>query len=213
MLKEGTISRIESYVKNGGNFVATYLSGIVDKDDLCFLGGFPGNELKDVFGIWVEETDSLPEGMKNVVEYNGKEYDAINFCDILHSKGADVLATYKADFYSETPAVTEEQLASGEIAYLLNAHNEAPAWFQLIGTDPMPTRTGTAVVYQSGTYNCDGTPATELTYTNTETEPVHTPHNYDENGFCLRLLSDTEIAGGRQVKPNLEDVYLSYFGE
>lgn len=36
---------------------------------------------------------------------------------------------------------------------------------------------------------------------------------YDENGFCLRLLSDTEIAGGRQVKPNLEDVYLSYFGE
>ena len=94
MLKEGTIRRIESYVKNGGNFVATYLSGIVDKDDLCFLGGFPGNELKDVFGIWVEETDSLPEGMKNVVEYNGKEYDAINFCDILHSKGADVLATY-----------------------------------------------------------------------------------------------------------------------
>ncbi|MBR5481991.1 MAG: T9SS type A sorting domain-containing protein [Bacteroidaceae bacterium] len=84
----------------------------------------------------------------------------------------------------ETPAVTEEQLASGEIAYLLNAHNEAPAWFQLLGTDPMPTRTGTAVVYQSGTYNCDGTPATELTYTNTETEPVHTPHNYDENGFC-----------------------------
>ncbi|MBR4405443.1 MAG: hypothetical protein IKT30_03610, partial [Bacteroidaceae bacterium] len=84
----------------------------------------------------------------------------------------------------ETPAVTEEQLASGEIAYLLNAHNEAPAWFQLLGTDPMPTRTGTAVVYQSGTYNCDGTPATELIYTNTETEPVHTPHNYDENGFC-----------------------------
>ena len=117
MLKEGTISRIESYVKNGGNFVATYLSGIVDKDDLCFLGGFPGNELKDVFGIWVEETDSLPEGMKNVVEYKGKEYDAINFCDILHSKGADVLATYKADFYSETPAVTENNYGKGKAYY------------------------------------------------------------------------------------------------
>lgn len=36
---------------------------------------------------------------------------------------------------------------------------------------------------------------------------------YDENGFCLRLLSDTEIVGGYRVKPNLEDVYLSYFGE
>lgn len=84
----------------------------------------------------------------------------------------------------ETPAVTEDQLASGEIAYKLNAYNETPAWFQQLGTDPMPTRTGTAVVYESGTYNCDGTPATELTYTNTETEPVHTPHNYDEVGFC-----------------------------
>lgn len=36
---------------------------------------------------------------------------------------------------------------------------------------------------------------------------------YDENGFCLRLLSDTEIPGGYQVKPNLEDAYLNYFGE
>ena len=142
MLKEGTISRIESYVKNGGNFVATYLSGIVDKDDLCFLGGFPGNELKDVFGIWVEETDSLPEGMKNTVEYNGKEYDAINFCDLLHSKGAEILATYKADFYAETPAVTENNYGKGKAYYtafankgdffeafsnaLINKHNIVP---------------------------------------------------------------------------------------
>ena len=36
---------------------------------------------------------------------------------------------------------------------------------------------------------------------------------YDGNGFCLRLLSDKEVPGGRQVKPSLEDVYLSYFGE
>lgn len=36
---------------------------------------------------------------------------------------------------------------------------------------------------------------------------------YDANGFCLRLLSDTEIPGGHHVKPNLEDVYLRYFGE
>ena len=36
---------------------------------------------------------------------------------------------------------------------------------------------------------------------------------YDGSGFCLRLLSDAEVPGGHQVKPNLEDVYLSYFGE
>ena len=36
---------------------------------------------------------------------------------------------------------------------------------------------------------------------------------YDGSDFCLRLLSDAAVPGGHQVKPNLEDVYLSYFGE
>lgn len=36
---------------------------------------------------------------------------------------------------------------------------------------------------------------------------------YDGSDFCLRLLSDAAVPGGSRVKPNLEDVYLSYFGE
>lgn len=123
MLKDGTKERIESYVKNGGNFVAGYLSGIVDKDDLCFLGGFPADNLKNVFGIWVEETDSLPDGMKNVVEFNGKEYDAINFCDILHTSSAEILAEYKEDFYKNMPAVTKNRYGDGTAYYCAFANS------------------------------------------------------------------------------------------
>ncbi len=123
MLKDGTLERIESYVKNGGGFVATYLSGIVDKDDLCYLGGFPGSKLKDVFGIWVEETDSLPEGMKNTVSFNGKTYDAINFCDILHANDAKVLGEYKSDFYADFPAVTENNYGDGKAYYVAFANH------------------------------------------------------------------------------------------
>ena len=123
MLKDGTIGRIENYVKNGGNFIATYLTGIVDKDDLCFLGGFPGNELKDVFGIWNEETDSLPEGMKNQVAYNGKSYDVEYVCDIIHSNGAEVLGTYEQDFYKGMPSVTKNQYGKGT-AYYVAFRNE-----------------------------------------------------------------------------------------
>ena len=36
---------------------------------------------------------------------------------------------------------------------------------------------------------------------------------YDGSDFCLRLLSDEAVPGGHPVKPNLEDVYLRYFGE
>ena len=118
MLKDGTIERIESYVKNGGSFVTTYLSCLVDKDDLCYLGGFPANELKDVFGVWCEETDSLPEGMKNSVAYNGKSYDVVKVCDLLHSNGAAVLGEYEKDFYKSTPAVTQNSYGCGKAYYV-----------------------------------------------------------------------------------------------
>ncbi len=117
MLKDGTAERIEEYVKNGGNFAATYLSGIVDKDDMCFLGGFPANGLKDVFGIWCEETDSLPEGMKNSVVYNGKSYDVVHVCDIMHSTGAKILGEYQSDFYAGMPALTENSFGNGTAYY------------------------------------------------------------------------------------------------
>ena len=118
MLKDGTEKRIEEYVEKGGNFVATYLTGLVDKDDLCFLGGFPANNLKKVFGIWNEETDSLPEGIKNSVSYNGKNYDVVHVCDIIHANEAEVLGTYEEDFYTSCPAVTVNSYGKGKAYYV-----------------------------------------------------------------------------------------------
>ena len=118
MLKDNTAERIEEYVKNGGNFVATYLTGIVDKDDMCFLGGFPADRLKNVFGIWCEETDSLPKGMSNKATFNGKAYDVVHICDIIHSTGAKVLGEYQQDFYAGMPAVTENSFGKGKAYYV-----------------------------------------------------------------------------------------------
>ncbi len=118
MLKDGTIERIEKYVRNGGNFVATYLSGVVDTNDMCYLGGFPAGKLKEVFGIWAEETDSLPEGMKNSVDYKGKKYDVVHVCDLVHSKGADVLGTYEKDFYKGMASLTENTYGEGKAYYV-----------------------------------------------------------------------------------------------
>lgn len=124
MLKDGTIERIEEYVKNGGNFVATYLSGVVDTNDMCYLGGFPAGKLKDVFGIWAEETDSLPEGMKNSVDYKGKKYDVVHVCDLIHAQGAETLATYGMDFYKGMASLTENTYGQGK-AYYAAFRNDA----------------------------------------------------------------------------------------
>ncbi len=117
MLKDGTIERIEEYVKNGGHFAATYLSGLVDTDDRCYLGGFPAGRLKDVFGIWHEDTDALPEGIKNEATFNGKTYEVVHVCDIIHTSGATPLGVYKHDFYAGMPAVTENSFGKGKAYY------------------------------------------------------------------------------------------------
>ncbi len=117
MLKDGTAERIEKYVAEGGNFVAGYLFGFVDSNDMCFLGGWPAGNLKQVFGVWCEETDSLPEGMKNVATYGGKDYDVVHICDIIHANTAKVLGTYGKDFYAGMPALTENSFGKGKAYY------------------------------------------------------------------------------------------------
>lgn len=130
--KDDTEEKIENYVKNGGHFIGTYLFGCVDKNDLCYLGGFPAGKLKEVFGIWAEETDSLPEGIQGKAEYNGKEYTVEHVCDIIHAQGADVLGEYKADFYAGMPAVTKNSYGKGT-AYIAAFRNDADFAYDFCG--------------------------------------------------------------------------------
>jgi hypothetical protein len=114
MLKPGVAERIEKFVKEGGTLVTTYCSGMVDENDLCYLGGFPG-PLRKVLGIWDEETDGLYNGDQNYVTINheglldsSKQYCVKEICDIIHCETAQVLGTYKDDFYTGKPAGNEQ---------------------------------------------------------------------------------------------------------
>jgi len=130
MVRPGVGERLEEFVKNGGTLVTTYWSGIVDENDLCFLGGFPG-PLKKVTGIWAEELDALYDEDVNYVsieEGNSLgmkgEYEARIFCDLIHSEGAEVLATYKTDFYKGMPALTCNNFGEGQAYYIAFRNND-----------------------------------------------------------------------------------------
>jgi beta-galactosidase len=140
MVRPGVAERIEAFVKAGGAFVATYLSGIVDENDLCFLGGWPGPApLRKTLGIWAEEIDALYEGDANAVlpaagnsmpRFSGHElglsgeYVAREFCDLIHAETATVLATYKSDFYAGRPALTVNALGKGRAYYIASRNDE-----------------------------------------------------------------------------------------
>ena len=83
--------------------------------------------------------------------------------------------------------VTEEAVESGELAYLLNDKKSGfDRFYQLIGTDlcPMPIQKDGALVYAvAASYNCDGQPKGDITYTNSSETPVIPDHNFVD-GIC-----------------------------
>ncbi|WP_341278718.1 beta-galactosidase [Paenibacillus sp. FSL H8-0537] len=131
MVRPGVGEAIEKFVENGGTFIATYWTGIVNESDLCFLTGFPG-PLRKTLGIWSEEIDSLHDGETNrVVMSEGNalglsgEYEAHELCDLIHLEGAEALAVYGEDFYAGRPALTVNRLGKGK-AYYVASRNKEP---------------------------------------------------------------------------------------
>lgn len=87
---------------------------------------------------------------------------------------------------SEQIKATEEQLANGELAYLLNEKvSGGTEWYQLIGTDeaPLPIAKDDARVYANGTFYCDGTPS-HVVYSNTNTGEQTAAHSFTD-GICV----------------------------
>lgn len=119
MLRPGMAEKIDLFVKSGGTFVTTYMTGYVDEHDLCFLGGFPG-PLKGVLGVWCEEMDSLYDGEHTSICWNRKEYLADDFCEIIHLRGAEQIGKYEEDFYKDQPAITKNRYGQGS-AYFIAA--------------------------------------------------------------------------------------------
>lgn len=79
--------------------------------------------------------------------------------------------------------VTAEQLASGEVCYLLNDDQSDIAFYQTLSTDDLPTLdTSHGIVYLAGRTHCDGTPYGSVTgYSNTaNVQDDHDP----VDGFC-----------------------------
>ena len=96
MCKDGFDEKVREYVQQGGSFLTTYFSGYVEDHDLVTLGGYPGR-LKDILGIWVEESDALPPEENNSFVYEGKQYPAGLLCDLMHLRGCLLYTSDAAD--------------------------------------------------------------------------------------------------------------------
>jgi beta-galactosidase len=133
MTKPGVTQALRDYVKEGGTLVLTYCSSYVNENDLCYMGGFPG-ELMDVAGVWAEEIDPLyPQEKNSITLYNydkayfrQEQYQCKDLCEIIHAKeGTEVLAVYDSDFYTGMPAVVKHPFGKGTCYYIATRTEEA----------------------------------------------------------------------------------------
>lgn len=114
MYRNNIQQKISQFIAQGGIVIMTYWSGIVDENDLCFLGKVPyklndvfGIERKEVIGFYDDEVNSISTG-----------YTYKNLCEVIEPIGAKTLATYESDYYSGSPAVTVNEYGDGKAYYI-----------------------------------------------------------------------------------------------
>jgi beta-galactosidase len=107
--------------ERGGSVVATMLSGRVDEHDNAFLMDVPG-PLGPLMGVRVDEWDAREADFVNPVRFgDGAVAQARLLFELVIPQGAETLATYEADFYAGTPAVTRNAFGAGFGWYVATA--------------------------------------------------------------------------------------------
>ena len=117
MLKKGVKEKIENFVENGGVFVTTFGTGIIDEYGLSFFDKecYP---LRKLLGVKAEETDSLYDGQYNSVSMFGCIYESEKYCELAYPEGATVIGKYCEDFYKGMPAITVNDYGKGKAYYI-----------------------------------------------------------------------------------------------
>lgn len=112
--------RMKRFVEQGGHLIATYVTGYVDENQLNYLGGFPGDGLKDLFGVISEEIDTLYPSDRNRVHFaEMPEGEVRDYAEVLRvADGTNVLGTYEQDYYKGMAAVTERTCQNGSAMYI-----------------------------------------------------------------------------------------------
>lgn len=108
--------KIRDYVSAGGTVVATWDTAMANEDNLMLLGGWPGEGLGDVFGLWVEEVDRHAPGTPRAIA--GLPGSGGDVGTVMHLTGATTIATFDEDFYKGRPAVTRNVFGKGQAYYV-----------------------------------------------------------------------------------------------
>jgi beta-galactosidase len=118
LVSERSAKNIEDYVANGGAFLTTFFSGIVNPNDQIYLGGYPA-PFRKLLGMWVEEFSAYGDDhTSKVMMTDESEFDVSLWSDVIRLEGAEALALYLDDYFADSPAITHHRFGKGLSYYV-----------------------------------------------------------------------------------------------
>ncbi len=118
LLQPSTASNLKKFTERGGQLLATYFTGYVDENELCYLGGFPGDGLQELFGVISEEIDTFYPSDRNHIQFAENLWEVRDYAEVLRVKDAEVLGVYTEDYYQGMAALTVKKYGTGKAYYM-----------------------------------------------------------------------------------------------
>ncbi|MEW1753297.1 beta-galactosidase [Streptomyces angustmyceticus] len=116
LLTVADAERLAAYVRNGGQLLVSFFSGIVDAHDRVHPGGYPG-ALRELLGLRVEEFWPLDEGRSVGVGDGAYTGRADLWSEAVDLEGAEALARFTDGELAGRPAVTRHSYGRGTVWY------------------------------------------------------------------------------------------------
>ncbi|MCR4921828.1 MAG: hypothetical protein K5945_09030, partial [Bacteroidaceae bacterium] len=180
---------ISNFVGDSGQGgLCGYAGRLTTFKDCLFNGSITGEETINCGGMvgWLDGTtffiDCLQAGIIEVASNAGDTWNI--------SRNQREVRCTNVYYLNPTPGtnegsvrITAEQLASGEVCFLLNGSQESVRWTQTLGEDLMPIPFPTQKqVYAEGEVRCDGKVLGNVRFTN---DVIPLPSHQFEGGTCI----------------------------
>ncbi|MEU9488725.1 beta-galactosidase [Streptomyces decoyicus] len=117
LLTADDAQRLASYVRDGGQLLVSFFSGIVDAHDRVHPGGYPA-PLRELLGLRVEEFWPLDEGRSVAVGDGVLTGRADLWSEVIGLEGAEALAHFTDGDLAGRPAVTRHAYGRGTVWYV-----------------------------------------------------------------------------------------------
>ena len=121
---EAAVQRLHDFAAKGGTVILTTRSGAKDAHNNAIMAQLP-TVYRGMVGACAEEYNPIGYDSVAVRFEDGTRVSGKQWCDVLQTEGAQVLARYDGEYFAGKPVITRNAYGSGSVYYIGTVGNQA----------------------------------------------------------------------------------------